>query len=510
MPKLYNIDNYETHRRYYELYTNSNSILNNIIQSIIQTANFEFNPKKYYRLNTNDIITRNIYELSGIIIMLNAIIEKTLYGYCIKNGKKYKCEKMHCCNVLSSKYYFYTYHFNCSENEFIIMFGWEYFSPILIYYPKTNDIYNINYRYSNINEFISAIITVINYNIAYYPRDNYISYVIGITQNPGHYFWQEIFGLMLLIENNLIDNIDEFIIYNFDYLNIGNILKTKFNKKITYLSSENNNNLTLNLSKHYITNSLIETFKNIYDLNYIKNNSKELNILFDIRSNDRIWLNQMPIILNIMNNIKHNFNEYSVNFYISGFYKYENNNNNLLYNANTEISSQNETFHNLQSNVSFPINNLINLNLSQIIPLLQKIDLCIANLGSGTSFFFQTIFNKHTIGLTTKNKSVDFNMQRYAFENKLNKCILIHPCFVTDIKNNFKIKEGFLVDIVLKNIKENLRVGVCTAGSEKSISGRPKKEHFWQFWYTKIEFLASFWQVLLMTISGSRAVHTTT
>ena len=92
MPKLYNIDNYETHRRYYELYTNSNSILNNIIQSIIQTANFEFNPKKYYRLNTNDIITRNIYELSGIIIMLNAIIEKTLYGYCIKNGKKYKCE----------------------------------------------------------------------------------------------------------------------------------------------------------------------------------------------------------------------------------------------------------------------------------------------------------------------------------------------------------------------------------------------------------------------------------
>jgi len=52
---------------------------------------------------------------------------------------------------------------------------------------------------------------------------------------------------------------------------------------------------------------------------------------------------------------------------------------------------------------------------------------------------------RSAFGLMTKNKSVDFKVQRYAFENKLNKCIFIHPCFVTDIENNFKIKKGVYI-----------------------------------------------------------------
>jgi hypothetical protein len=457
MKNLYNIDSFEEHKNYYELYTKNNTKLDYIIHNnIIQKYNFEFNPAKYYRLNAKNIITRNIYELSGIIIMLNAIIEKTLYGFCIKTGNKYKCEKMHCSNILGSKFDFYTYHFNCSLNEFIIMFSWEYFSPIFIYYPKSQDIYNINYRFSDIKEYIDNFFTNINYNISYYPRDNYLSYAIGLMNNPGHYFWQEIFGLSLLIENNLIDNVDEFLIYKFDYINIGNILKTKFNKSVVYLNSSNNHYLAVNLSKHYIANSQIDTLKNIYDLNYIKNNSNELNILFDIRTSDRIWLNQIPIILNTMNCIKQTFNEYSVNFYISGFYKYEKNNENLLYNNNTEINLQNKIFNILQSKVSFPINSVINLNLSEIIHFLQKIDLCIANVGSGVSFFFQTIFNKNMIALTTKKNSFDFNIQRYAFENKINKTIFIHHSYITDIKTNFILKTGFFADFVLRSIREKI------------------------------------------------------
>ena len=406
MTQLHNINNYENHKQYYELYTENNTILKEIIQNnIIKKYNFDYDPEKYYRLNPTNIITRNIYELSGITIMLNAIIEKTFYGFCIKTGNKYKCEKMHCSNS-DSKYGFYIYHFNCSENEFIIMFSWEYFSPILIYYPKTKDIYNINYRYSNINEFINDLLKNINYNITYYPQDNYVSYVVGIMPNAGHYFWQEICGLMILIENNLVSNIDEFIIYNFDYLNIGNILKTKFKKKITYLALENNNNLTINLTKHYITNSLIETFKNIYDIQYIKKKSKVLNILFDIRSNDRIWLNQNIIMLNVMNGIKYKFTDYSVNFYISGFYNYKNNTKNKFYNKNKEINNQNKIFYDLQSKLSFPIINLINVNLSEIINILPNIDLCIANVGSGVSFFYSLIFNKPIICFTNKKKKV--------------------------------------------------------------------------------------------------------
>jgi hypothetical protein len=315
MTQLYNLDNYETHSNYYELYTKNNVRLNGIIQKIIKTYKFEYDPAKYYRYDSNNIITRNIYELSGIIIMLNAIIEKTFYGYCIKTGVKYACEKMYCdkdTNIKSGKN---TYHFNCSGDEFIIMFGWEYFSPFLIYYPKTMHVYNINYRYSKIlNEIDITLLNYKNNTIAYYPKSNYISYIIGIVPNPGHHFWQELHGLILLIQYDLLDNIDEFIIYEYDYLNIADILKNKFNKKITFFTlDKNTHNLSVNISKHYITNSSTNIFKHIYNLSN-KNNiyvTKEINILFDIRSNNRIWLNQIPMIINIMNEVKNKYSNYT-------------------------------------------------------------------------------------------------------------------------------------------------------------------------------------------------------
>ena len=457
MTQIYNLDNYEEHYQYYELYTKNNSKLNDIIQNnIVNKYKFENDHKKYYRLQDN-ITMRNIYEVSGITIMLNAIIEKNLYAYCIKTGNKYKCEKMyftHNNNVEGGKYGFYSYHFNCNENEFIILFAWEYFSPVLIYYPKTNEAYNISYRHLNITDAKNALIYGINYNRPHYPIDNHVSYVIGIMPNAGHYFWQEICGLMILIENNLLDNIDEFIIYNYDYLDIGNVLKNKFNKPIKYLNSDSDNHsITLNLSKHYITNSLTETFKNVYDLNYTKN-TNDLNILFDIRSSNRLWLNQHSSILNIMNNVKHAFSNYPINFYISGFYTYQHNINNIYYDKNREIDIQNKMIHKLQSEVPFHINNLINVNLSEIMKILPTIDLCIANAGSGAGFFSTSVFNKPTIFFTTKKLSVAFDSQKYAFENNVSNGIYIDPIYITDVEDNFILNEEILLNMVMLKLKE--------------------------------------------------------
>ena len=462
MTQLYNLDKYEDHLNYYELYTKNNVRLNGIIQKIIKTYKFDYNPKKYYRYNIDGIITRNIYELSGIIIMLNSIIEKTFYGYCIKTNIKYACEKMYCSNNIHTKYMQYAYHFNCSGDEFIIMFCWEYFSPLLIYYPKTNNVYNISFRYSNILDFINNekyLLNHIDYTITYYPKYNNTSYIIGIMPNPGHYFWQEVHGLMLLIEYDLLDNIDEFIIYNYDYLNIANILKIKFNKNIKYVTSDKEiHNLSVNISKHYITNSSVETFKNIYGLTNINNIhvTKEINILFDIRSNNRIWLNQIPIIINIMNGIKNKYSNYNINFYISGFYNYKKKFGSTVYNETKEINSQNNIFNTIQSKIRFLIFNLINMNLSEIIQISQKIDLCITNLGSGVGFFNQTIFNKPTIGFTNAKNSVIFDSQRYAFENKINKCTCIHPSCITDKNNDFILKPGVLFNSVISKIDEIL------------------------------------------------------
>jgi hypothetical protein len=59
--KIDNLYKYEDHQKYYELYTKNNTKLNEIIQNIISKYNFEYFPSKYYRLDSSNIITRNIY-----------------------------------------------------------------------------------------------------------------------------------------------------------------------------------------------------------------------------------------------------------------------------------------------------------------------------------------------------------------------------------------------------------------------------------------------------------------
>lgn len=446
-----NLNSFNEHKIYYDFYTKNNNKLNNIVQNIIKKYIFDYEPEKYYRLNEKNIRTRNIYELSGIIIMLNSIIEKNVYGYCIKTGKKYKCEKMCYSNNNLSKFSYTSYHFNCSNDEFIIVFGWEYFSPMYIYYPKNNLVFNISYRFCDIKRFINE--SNINYNISHYPINNFISYSFGMIHNAGHHFWQEIYGLMLLFEYDLINNIDEFIVYKYDYLNMSEILKNKYNKKITYINSDKiQHNITVNLSKHYINNSSIDLFKNIY---HLKENSQnnQINIVFDIRTNDRIWLNQLQIIVNIMNVVKNTYINYDVNFFISGFYNYENDQNtNGIYNSKKEVIKQNKLFNIIKSCVSFPIYSLINLNLSQLIKFCQKVDMCIANAGSGISFFYQTIFNKHSICITLNKKTYDFNLQRYAFENFICNNVFLQSKYIIDKNNNFYVKPGYLLPLVIEKL----------------------------------------------------------
>jgi hypothetical protein len=433
---------YTEHNEYYNLYLNNNEILNKIINTNIQNYNFEYNPEKYYQQNDN-LNTRNIYENSGIIIMLNSIIQRNIYGYCLITKKKYLCKKMYFCdNLNNTKYYYYEYHFNCnSANYFIIHFSWEYFSPIYIYYPHINTIYNINYRYNNINNFVSYINSTPKNNFVNV-KPNYMSYAIGIMHNSGHYFWNEIMGLMFIIENNLLDNIDEFLIYKYDYLNIGEILKNKYNKNVTYLNNDNNHNASCNVTKHFVNNYLVDTFKKFYELNdNICSNSNEINILFDIRSNSRLWLNQTENILNIIHRLKEKYVDYKINFYVSGFYKHEHNVFSNAYSYSEQVQKQNELFNSIQNNLDFKIFNLINMNLSELIKITEKIDFIIANLGSGIPFFHSIIFNKPVLGLTSKSCIIPFQSQLLtAFEHKVsNTTFLEHSDILYESYENFHI-----------------------------------------------------------------------
>jgi len=451
---------YEEHKKYYDLYINNNDLLKKIIDNNISQYTFDYDPKKYYQLDEFNIITRNIYENTSMIIQLNSIIERNIYGYCIETEKKYLCEKMSTFDAHFTFFFQYSYHFNCNDdNEFIIFFRWEYFTPFMIYYPKKNISYNISYRLPNsaYNQqiFGNGFLELMNSGKIYdNTKHNFISYTIGLMSNPGHFFWNELIGLMIIIENNLLDNIDEFIIYNYDYVNIGNILKNKYNKTVKYIQNNESHGIVCNVIKHFINNSLVETFKKVYDLNIKSNITNVINILFDLRSYSRIWLNQVELITNIINELKKKYKEYNFNFYIAGFYKYEIFNKTETCYGNNEvvIVEENKVFNEIQAKFDFEIINLINQNLSDIIQILPNIDLVVANAGSGCSLIYATILNKDMIAFTNLNSYYSFDNQKYAFHDNINNTSYLDPSAITNNGSNFYIDTNILLNTIFLRI----------------------------------------------------------
>jgi hypothetical protein len=459
-----NLNSYDDYNNYFSIYLKNNSKLNKIIQNSKKHYINDGDELLYYRKDINNIMTRNIYENSNLIIMLNTILEQNMYAYCIKTQKKYICEKIHKGkNNNSATFPEVAYHFNCSGDEFILYFIWEYYNPIFIYYPKSNAIYNISYRPINIEAYFSKtlnkynLLHKIDFSKTYYFENNSINYFIGLTPNAGHYFWNEVLGLMFIIENNLLESIDKIIIDKYDFLGIGSILKNKYNKTVLYNNS--NNIFGVNISKHFIHDNLITIFKGFYNLcDKNKQDKDSIDIVFDLRSNSRVWLNQEIF----MNNIIHKLNtNKKINFYISGVYTCKDLNKGQLtniFNYNNEYSMQMKVFNRIQSNFSHcKIYNLIGKNLSELIFLSEKFDIIIANLGSGISFFSSLIFNTNIIGLTNNISHDSFHEQKYCFENILSNSKFIDKKYITDNTKtgDFKLNSPVLIDNLYEIINKN-------------------------------------------------------
>jgi len=308
-----------------------------------------------------------------------------------------------------------------------------------------------------LNSFGYNVINNINFEKTHYNEtQNYISYAIGIMHNPGHYFWNEIIGLMMLIDNNLLDNIDEFLIYKYDYLKIGDILKNRFNKRVTYIEDLDKHNITCNVTKHFVDNKLIDTFKTLYNLNVPNKISNDINILFDLRSNSRVWLNQTIIIKNIIYQLKQRYGDYNINFYISGFYNHLKSPDHN-YNTDKEVTQQNAIFNEIQRVFDFKIYNLINKTLPEIVNVLLDVDLVIGNSGSGAMFMSAAIFNKHVIAFTNTKLIEPFNSQRDSFENKVSNTYYLHKSYIVDDENgNFFIRPYILLDEAFSTINNKI------------------------------------------------------
>ena len=404
--------------------------------------NFKINMEDSFKLDKNNIFRRIYQENHTLSFTLNSLIKKNITGYCFLNKTKHLCDE-----VLYNPEYKYNwdiislyYVFNSNnKNKFIICFSWEYFSPLFIYYPNLKKTIHLSYRYNKIDS-MNFHIDAINKNKLLkskvnFSEDNKIKYIFGIIPNIGHHFWNEIFGLLFIIDNNLIDNIDEIIIGKYDFLSFSKILENRFNKKISFSDNTLYNNKLIISTKKYINKNSVKLFKNIFDIeDYKYINNFELNILFDIRTNLRVCLNQIELCVKVIKNLINSYEKIKFNFYIAGWYTDCNNHN------NSNIILQNNIFNKIQSLVDVKINNLIGYNLLELIKLSSKMNLLISNSGSGIGLFSAIINSNIHIHFTNNLQHDDFYNQNIALNIIESNNIYVQKQFITDsTESNFYI-----------------------------------------------------------------------
>jgi len=442
-------------KNYFSLYLDNNSILKNIISQNINNCEKYYtndNLGEYYH-NEHSEITRLISENYNLIFTLNTIINKKMNGFCLLTKKNFICEKISYGFRYNFLYDIIGYHFNCDNDEFIIYLSWEYFTPYMIIYPKRQIIYNISYRYPNINN--SEIINYYNNPITINLKsDIKITYCIGIILNSGHYFWNEIFGLMYVIDNNLINNIDEIIIGPYDYLNIGDVIKNKYDIPIKYINKINDkniildNNLVINTAKKFINSKLIDLFIKFYEINE-KPISDKIHIVFDIRTNRRKCVNCKDNIVHCINEITKLYN--NVEFYISGWYNINDDN------ISDHEKSQHVMFNYIQSKINIKIHSLIGKKLPELIKHINMYDIVIIDDGSGFGFYIKILTNIDTIAYTNNNLSDTFVRQEIFFDKKFNH-IQIDKSFITNVNDHMETDYILDQDVILNKILNKILV----------------------------------------------------
>jgi len=453
-------NDHSEHINNYIYINNKNKKLCNTLMSIENyTERDSINECRFYLENYNYIFN------------LNIILNTKFTVSCFLSEEKY--ELFFSENIIDTynytdKIYYRVYYFKniINKNYFMLFTAWEYNIPYFVYYPDTNILYNIcldspsGYQLEHVNSItIKYIKDKLLHNefinLYFYNKYNTFYYAIGFISNLGHYFWQEILGLIFLIETNLIMKITNIIIGNVDCLNFKNILKKKYNH-LNIIDCNNinySNSIIINLNCTYMSSFIIEKFKKIYFEFYINekiNNlyNKENNkiITFIIRNGlTRNVENNFEIISETMNYFTEKYNNFNFIFYITGFFFYGDNNDLSLNIDNNIVNIQNIFINDLK--VKYPNLNIINLigcNIQDIINIFKITDFLYDETGT-SSLFSNTLFDFKSIWSTDLINYDNFLSQNRLL-NMMNKVIPIPKKYILMINNNsYNInKNGYL------------------------------------------------------------------
>lgn len=270
--------------------------------------------------------------------------------------------------------YQYTYYlFSEGINSCILVYGAPYYLPMFVYYFEKDIYFDLLQQshftgvYGN-HEYNKKIIDAIKIEKLklIISDDNYIiknankQIIMSFANNfqPGHYFWNEVCGIDILIRTNLIKNINILLLGDYDICGLHKTIK-EYNPECEIInladkeSIINNANVYGFISSHFI----LDTTKMLYFKNIIPIKlNKKFVIMIIIKADRRPVHDIENVYIQLINNLiqnkilnpsetiilfdglyKNNRNEFLKNYYDKNIDKYTNVVNTIVDNISKDI-----------------------------------------------------------------------------------------------------------------------------------------------------------------------------
>jgi tetratricopeptide (TPR) repeat protein len=365
-------------------------------RKFVETVSEVLEPYKNYACSKAIVETGYIYSVcpfSGKILRSN----QSFYIYC-ESGVS-----IHFYRFVSQEIFYLAIGNTCRGKMYIYLPGKEL---IIKYTP---------HRWLS-NEIIHRIINMLKSNlISSYPKTKlYIQteipkklvFDIGFNKNFGHYYWNDLSGILYLQHNNLLEKIEKFLVGDKQFFNVGGVFPEIPSHKISQLANNDelfqtileNNYFAVQVSDLFMSQELADRVtqfslkkctENPEFLEQVENAKKHFPLLcIQIRSS-RTWVSQVEGNSNIIKELAKDFPNLGVVF--DGWGRHE-----VEYPlAESMIVAEKDILNEILTLLPFniPIYSLIGSTNYEKVVFINEVDLYCIPSGSGIAIV-QWIANK--------------------------------------------------------------------------------------------------------------------
>lgn len=227
-----------------ELPENITSIIDNYINVGFQIYNGNHhNYPHLEKYNGWDSLVK--YWNFSIYLMCHLLYFKTIKIKCFLTDKivnSYYSDMLYIYHDPLITYYFPYYLFSDGINTCVLVYGGPYYLPMFVYYIEKQECYNLlsgnNFgslygSYESYNSIIDIFLKRYNekeqqlFLVNLDEKQREVSMIFATNFQAGHYIWNEVSGVELLIKTDLIKNIDKLLLSEFDICNVHELIKEK-------------------------------------------------------------------------------------------------------------------------------------------------------------------------------------------------------------------------------------------------------------------------------------------